>query len=234
MDISYSLVDNKLTTDPKDLRAQVQISATASIDDLANDIVRPGSTVTKAEFLAMYEELKTAALRRVQRGESVVTDFFILRPALTGVWADANDTFDPQRHRGHIRLTPGTYLRQAETELSFTLVRAVSQSEPRPENVEDLLTDAVNATLTKGNLAHLRGANLKYDLDDATQGLFFVKSTGGAPVRVTKVKKNLPSEQLFVVPATLTAGSYRLEVRSKGKASTQLKTATLDAVLTIA
>ncbi|WP_035562631.1 DNA-binding domain-containing protein [Hymenobacter sp. IS2118] len=234
MDISYSLIDNKLTPDPKDLRAQVSISATATIDDLAGDVVRPGSTVTKAEFLAMYEEFKMAVIRRAQRGESVVTDLFIVRAALTGVWRDANDVFDPQRHRGHLRLSAGTLLRQAETELSFTLVRAVSQSEPRPEQVEDLLTDAVNATLTKGNLAQLRGTNLKYDLTDLTQGLFFLKTTGGTPVRVVKVKKNTPSEQLFLVPAALTAGTYRLEVRMKGKGSTLLKTVALGEVLTVA
>lgn len=37
------------------------------------------------------------AIRRTQRGEGVVTDLFILRPALTGVWRHANDTFGPQR-----------------------------------------------------------------------------------------------------------------------------------------
>jgi hypothetical protein len=109
-------------------------------------------------------------------------------------------------------------LRKGETELRFVLVRAVSQSEPRPEQVEDLLTDPVNGTLTKGNLAHLRGTNLKYDPTDPDQGLFFVKTTGSsAPVRVERVKKNTPSEQLFAVPATITAGGYRLEVRSKVK-----------------
>ncbi len=234
MNISYSLIDNKLTPDPNDLRAQVNLSGTATIEDLAADVVRPGSTVTKAEFLAMYEEFKTAAIQRVLRGESVVTDLFILRPALTGVWRDANDVFDPQRHRGHLRLSAGTLVRKAEAELRFTLVAARNLSEPTPERVEDLLTDAVNTTLTKGNLAQLRGTNLKYDLADLTQGLFFVKTTGGTPVRVVKVKKNTPSEQLFLVPAALTAGTYRLEVRLKVNGSAQLKTAALPAVITVA
>ena len=64
-DIPCLFVDNKLTPDPNDLRAQVQIAATAGIKDLAADVVRPGSTVTMAEFLAMFEELKTAAVRQV-------------------------------------------------------------------------------------------------------------------------------------------------------------------------
>lgn len=234
MDISYSLIDNKLTPDPNDLRTQVQITSTATIEDLANDIVRPGSTVTKAEFLAIYEEFKTAVIRRAQRGESVVTDLFVLRPALTGVWRDASDVFDPRRHRGHLRLSASTLLRKAEAELRFVLVRAMSQSEPRPERVEDLLTDAVNGSLTKGNLAHLRGTNLKYDLSDPDQGLFFIKtSSSSAAVRVERVKKNTPSEQLFVVPSGLSAGVYRLEVRSKLRGSENLRTAMLAAAITI-
>lgn len=40
-------------------------TSTATIDELANDVVRPGSPVTRAEFLPMYEEFKTAARRSV-------------------------------------------------------------------------------------------------------------------------------------------------------------------------
>lgn len=53
-------------------------------------------------------------------------------------------------------------------------------------------------------------------------------------MRVEKLKKNTPSEQLFAGPATRPAGTYRLEVRSKGKGSSQLRTAALGEVLTVA
>lgn len=233
-DISYVLVDNKLTPDPNDLRAQVQISGTAGIEDLANDIVRPGSTVTKAEFLAMYEEFKTAAVRRVLRGENVVTDLFILRPGLAGVWRDATDVFDATRHRGHINLSAGTFLRRAEPDMKFTLVRGGrALSEPFPEALEDFGTDSTNDTLSKGGIARLTGSSLKHDPADPTQGVFFVRSNG-TTTRVEDYKTNKPSEQLFAVPAALTAGTYRLEVRSKGKDSTLLKTAALATALTVA
>lgn len=233
-DISYVLIDNKLTPDPNDLRAQVQIAGTATIEDLANDVVRPGSTVTKAEFLAMYEEFKTAALRRVLRGENVVTDLFILRPGLAGVWRDGNDTFDPTRHRGQINLSAGTFLRRAEPEMKFTLVRAGrALSEPFPETLEDFTSDKTDDTLTKGGIARLSGSSLKHDPADPTQGVFLVRSNG-TTIRVDTYKTNKPSEQLFVVPAALTAGTYRLEVRSKNQGSSVLRTAALAATLTVA
>ncbi|MBG8555946.1 DUF4469 domain-containing protein [Hymenobacter guriensis] len=234
MDIAYSLVDNKLTAG-HDRRAQVHITGTATIEDLAADIVRPGSTITRAEFLAMYEELKTAVIRRAQRGENVVTDLFVVRPSLTGSWPAAQDAFDPERHQGRLRLSAGTALRRAETELRFVQVRAVSQSAPRPEQVEDLLTEAINTTLRPGATARLRGANLKHNPTDPTQGVFLVPATGnGNPVRLERILKNTPSEQLFLVPPTLPAGTYRLEVRIKPRNSSHLRTGTLGAVLTVA
>ena len=86
-------------------------------------------------------------------------------------------------------------------------------------------------------MVRLTGSKLKLDASDPDQGVFLVKSTGagtGTATRVARVMTNKPSEQLFVVPTSLTAGSYRLEVRTKHKNSTQLKTATLGATLTVA
>lgn len=231
--IPYSLIDNKLTADPNDLRAQVRITATVGINDLADAIVRPGSTVTKAEFLAMWEELSAEVERRVLRGESVVTDLFTVRTSLTGVWANAQDSFDPTRHHGRLRLGTGVRLRRAEAKLRFELERAQDQSVPVPDHLEDFGSETSNATLTKGGVVRLTGAKLKFDLADPDQGLYLVKSTGAA-TRVTKVLTNKPSELLFVVPASLTAGIYRLEVRTKHQNSTQLKTAALSTTLTVA
>jgi len=235
--IPYSLVDNKLTVDPNDLRAQVRNPNTVTIDDIAAAIVRPGSTVTQAEFLAMYEELGAEIVRCVLRGDTVVLDILTARATLTGVWANAQDTFDPTRHQGRIRLAPGVRLRRAESELRFVLERAQDQSEPRPERLEDFTSETTNGTLTKGGVVRLTGSKLKLDPADPDQGVFLTKTTGAGTstaTRVARVMTNKPSEQLFVVPTTLTAGTYRLEVRTKVKGSTQLKTATLGATLTVA
>ena len=231
--IPYSLIDNKLTPDPNDLRAQVRPTATASIEDLADDVTRQGSTVTKAEFLAMYEEFSAAVVRRSLRGEYVTTDLFTVKPSLTGVWVNAQDTFDSTRHHGRLRLGAGSRLRRAEAEMRFVLERAQDQSEPRPERLEDFGSNTTNTTLTKGGVARLTGSKLKLDPADPTQGVFLVKSTGAA-TRVERVLTNKPSEQLFGVPATLSAGTYQLEVRTKVKGSSQLKTAALGPALTVA
>jgi hypothetical protein len=231
--IPYSLIDNKLTPDPNDLRAQVRIVATVGIEELASRIVRPGSTVTKAEFLAMYEEFGAEIVNAVLRGESVVTDLITVRPTLTGVWLNDQDTFDPTRHHGRIRLGAGKRLRQAEAKLRFEQERLQDQSVPQADRLEDFSSEAFNTALTKGGVVRLTGSKLKFDPSDLDQGLFLVKSTGTA-TRITKVMTNKPSQLLFGVPAGLAAGTYRLEVRTKTKGSTLLKTAALSATLTVA
>ena len=70
------------------------------------------------------------------------------------------------------------------------------------------------------------------DNADPTGGVFLVRANGTA-TRVDTYKTNKPNQQLFVVPATLTAGTYRLEVRSKAKESMQIK-GQLAATLTVA
>ena len=231
--IPYSLVDNKLTPDPNDLRAQVRNVATVEVEELANRIVRPGSTVTKAEFLAMYEEFGAEIVKAVLRGETVVTDIFTARPTLTGVWLNDQDAFDRTRHHGRIRLAAGKRLRHAEAQLRFELERGQDQSVPLLDRLEDFTSEALNGALTKGGTVRLTGSKLKFDPSDPDQGLFLVKSTGPA-TRITKVMTNKPSQQLFMVPATLAAGTYRLEVRTKTKGSNVLKTAALGAALTVA
>ncbi|MCK4341027.1 MAG: hypothetical protein KAY37_04810 [Phycisphaerae bacterium] len=57
MSIKYALFENNITTDPDDYAAMVQISGSADGDDLVQDIIDQGSTVTKPDILAV-----TAAL----------------------------------------------------------------------------------------------------------------------------------------------------------------------------
>jgi hypothetical protein len=60
-------------------------------------------------------------------------------------------------------------------------------------------------------MGQLSGYRLKFDPADPAQGIFFVN---GSDNRVSVVGHNGPSRLMFIVPAGLTPGDYRLEVRS--------------------
>ena len=73
----------------------------------------------------------------------------------------------------------------------------------------------------------LRGQLLKFDTGDAPQGIFFLSGNQETKVDGKTVARNMPSELIFMVPATLKKGTYRVEVRAVGASTPTLKTAQL-------
>ena len=67
-----------------------------------------------------------------------------------------------------------------------------------------------------------------------TEEPYFVATAGGE-TKVTTVQKNKPSQQVFLVPAALAAGTYHLEVRARmdrGTSAREFRIGRLDATLT--
>ena len=58
-------------------------------------------------------------------------------------------------------------------------------------------------------------------------------ATAGGETKVTVVQKNKPSQLVFIVPATLIAGTYNIEARARVSGGTQLRVGRLDPVLTV-
>ncbi|MCC2545929.1 DUF4469 domain-containing protein [Hymenobacter sp. BT175] len=231
MPIRYSLIENKLTAAPDDYRGQVQHNTSVSIEDIMRKISRPGSTVTAAEGLAFWEELSQAVVAEVQAGNRVVSDLFVVGLGLTGTFDSAQDAFDAARHQLRVRVSPGLRLRKAEQGLSVEQVRA-DTVQPQPDQLHDFSSDTTNDRLTKGGTARLTGERLKFDDTDVTQGLFLV-ATDGTETYLTRLLTNKPSELLFMVPATLANGQYRLVVRAKPFGNQSLRTGELGSLLTI-
>lgn len=231
MAIRYSLIENKLTAAPDDYRGQVQHNASVSIEEIMRKIARPGSTVTAAEGLAFWEELSQAVVTEVQAGNRVVSDLFVVSLGLTGTFDSGQDAFDTARHQLRVRVAPGLRLRKAEQGLSVEQVRA-DTVQPQPDQLHDFSSDTLNDRLTKGGTARLTGERLKLDPADATQGLFLV-ATNGTETHLPRLLTNKPSELLFMVPAGLANGQYRLVVRAKMANSNTLTSGELSSLLAV-
>jgi hypothetical protein len=231
MAIKYALIENKLTADPSDYRGQVQHNNSVTIEEVMQKIARPGSTVTVAEALAFWEELSQAVLAELQQGNRVVSDLFVVGLGLTGTFNGAQDAFDPIRHQLRVRVSPGVRLRKAEQGLSVEQVRA-DTVQPHLDHLEDFSSDTTNDRLSKGSTARLTGDRLKFDPADLTQGIFLIPP-GGAETRISRVLTNKPSELLFMVPASLVNGQYRVVVRAKVANSNRLSSGELDSLLTV-
>ena len=114
MPIKHALFENNLTSDPDDYAAIAQISGSADGDDLVQDIIDQGSTVTKPDILAVTADLMLAVRRRLEMGQRVnyfgMAEYF---PRVKGVFNGPADPWDQARHRVDVGSNPGIELREA-------------------------------------------------------------------------------------------------------------------------
>lgn len=212
MPFRYGLIENRLTADPNDYMAIVQDNQTYSMDQIIDRMISRGSTVTKAEAMGVFEELNLAVEDILKGGNNINTPLFCIYPSIAGVFEGANDSFNKTRHSIRLNVSGGSRLSKIVSDIQFQKVDAVSPV-PVIESFVNLKTKAINSTFSPGQVASITGLLLKFNEEDPQQGIFFIASEG-TETRATNISKNKPSELLFFVPETLTAGTYQVEVRT--------------------
>jgi len=211
MALRYGLVSNHLTDDPNDCMAVTTENETITKEAIVEQMIGKGSTITKAEALSVIEEFEYAVVDAVKNGNNVNTELFKISPSIVGVFNDSNDGFDTSRHAVKINLNPGKRLCEVSDQIDLRKV-SITAIQPIPQKFIDLITKVTNESFTAGQVASIRGSNLKFDAADSNQGIFFIDKDGNE-TRVDNLIKNYPSELLFIVPAVLTTGSYAVEIR---------------------
>ena len=239
MPIQYALFENHVTSDPNDYAGIVQISGSADGDDLVQDIIDQGSTVTKPDVLAVTADLLLAVRRRLEMGQRVnyfgMSEFF---PRVKGVFNGPTDPWDQARHRVDVGSNPGIELREAVR--AGATVQRVEAVKPSPNLIEyfDFGSDTANDQVTVGSAGKISGSRLKFAAATADEGIYFVATAGGE-TKVSMVTYNKPGRLDFLVPATLVPGTYNLEVRARmgrppaGPDTRELRVGRLDATLTV-
>jgi len=239
MPVQYALFENHVTTDPNDYAGIVQVSGSADGDDLVQDIIDQGSTVTRPDILAVTADLLLAVERRLEMGQRVnffgVVDCF---PRIKGVFNGPTDPWDDARHKIDVGANPGSVLREAVR--AGATVQRVDALKPAPNLIEyfDFGSDTANDQVTVGNVGRIVGSRLKFDATAADEGIYFVATAGGE-TKVSMVTYNKPGRLDFLVPATLVPGTYHLEVRARqgvppaGPDNRELRIGRLDAALTV-
>ncbi|PKQ62908.1 hypothetical protein BZG01_16625 [Labilibaculum manganireducens] len=211
MTLRYGLIPNHLTDDPDDYMGMVTDNETIGTEQIVEQMIGKGSTVTKAEALSVIEEFNYAVVQAVASGNNVNTELFKVYPSISGVFVNQSDSFDKSRHSIRLKLNAGSRLSEAVGNIELRKVE-ISVAQPVIQQFTDLKTKAVNETFSPGQIASLKGSLLKFDEEDADQGIFFI-SGDGVVTKVADVVKNKPSELLFFVPEVLKRGSFQVEVR---------------------
>ena len=232
MSLEYYLVPNHITDNPNDYRAVSRNSNSYTIEDVYKQMTREGSTVTKAEALAVFEEITQAIISIIQDGHSVVTPLVNISSSVTGVFDEEEDQFDSDRHKVQLNINSGLRLRNLPSSIAPTRVEG---SEPAPDikYLHDNVSETRSELLTPQGGARIKGSLLKFDEEDNQQGIFFINTQDATEHRVERAPlRNMPKELIFTLP-DLPAGEYRLEVRSILSNTTTMRTGILSTPLTV-
>jgi hypothetical protein len=108
------------------------------------------------------------------------------------------------------------------------------KSKPILLHFHDSISDSQDEILTPGGGGKIIGTLLKYDNTDPLQGIFFVNVGNAATIQITgKLLRNKPGELIFIIPADIPAGLYRVEVRTLIKDTKAVRTGALPYNLTV-
>lgn len=217
MALQYYLKPFELRKDTKDsgsCRAVCTGRKGVGLEAVFKEMTRQGSTITRAEALAAFEEMNRAILSLLMQGYNVNTPLIHISCSIGGVFSSDEDNFDRKRHQVRIRLKPGKRLTGITASVKPRKVAPVKRG-PRPGSITDLSTGQKNSVLTPGRTARLTGEHLKINADHPGEGLFFINlDQPDEPELTTELIRNTPKELLFEVPELISGCRYRLEVRN--------------------
>ncbi|SMO79331.1 DNA-binding domain-containing protein [Fodinibius sediminis] len=233
MSLQFYLIPNHMTSDPDDYMAVSSNSETYTIEDVYEHMTREGSTITRAEALAGYEEVTQGIINLVREGNSVVTPLAHYSSSIKGVFRGEEDDFDASRHQVSVNMSTGRRMREVAGDIPVQKV-PVRQRQPAPVHFHDNASESRDAIITPGRGARITGSLLKFNEEDPQQGIFFVNTADGSESRVaSQLLRNKPGELIFVNPG-LPAGTYRLEIRTTLGDTADLRTGALSSALTVA
>jgi len=235
----YRLIKNHLFGEEVRYSGRVVHTETLTFDDIVDLMMYHGSTVTRADIMAVKEDLINAIVMAVLLGKRVVTPFGIYGLRVTGTFTGPEDSIEEGRNKVLASFRGSTEIHDAvDNQVTLTKHRP-GVPRPTPLTSKNFYKDAPDTELSPGHTARIYGEQLRFDPEDPEQGIFLLPvENGSGPlngaevVRVEEVTRSTPSEATFLVPPDLAPGDYTLEVRTRVNQK-NLRTGQLEQILTV-
>jgi len=202
--------------------------------ELAEFIVRQGTTVRKPDILAVMENLGQAIRTLCSGGDSVtLPNLGIVTPQIGGVadkdgkWVDGPYTYLTMRFDSDLSY-------QFSGEVSTEIVSATKRF-PEIVAVTDVASATQNETLTSGSMGNVKGKNLRFNATKSDEGLYLIPTAGGDEVKVALFESNTSVKLTFQWPSGLTSGTeYKVQIRARLPGTKTLRESAIGAILTVA
>ena len=185
-------------------------------DDLIDIAVNQRTEFNRSTFRAVLDLLKDVAADQLVNGAAVTFGLSHYNIAVNGIFNGEDTNWDKTKHELSLRITPIEPLRKRlkNTEVQ---VRGMAVTGTIVNRVYDMFSDTENSRITPGGSVIVSGTRLKIAGVDAENGirLIHIESNQITRIPLSVVPVNTPSKLGFIVPATLTAGEYKLSVTTQ-------------------
>ena len=215
--LKYALRENLLTAAPDDYMAQVTDSQVFTLEDVIDRMVKRGTTVTRTDLVAIMQLYTQECAFIVEEGGTLNT------PLINTSMSIADDAFDKKRHTVNLNINAGTALKTAVGKVK-TIKTETASTDPYITSVLDKLNGSSDEVKI-GSVMEIIGSRLKFDPKDDEQGVFAVSGT--KTVRCASVVENKPARIIVLLDASVPAGDFTLEVRTKLTSDGSKKSKTL-------
>jgi hypothetical protein len=205
--ILIRLVPLKLHNRLRGYVARVMATKRAGMEQLFAEMDAYHGSLTLADYKAAFEVLVFAVCKLLSQGYSIDTPLFKFGFGVDGQW-----TLEPGAHKVRIIAKPGEAAADAVRDLGWERGDVAEDGTPVPMHIVDLSSGAANEELSGGGTARVQGEQLRFDLQDAQQGIFLVNHTATERLVIRKVES--ASRYLVDLPAQFPQGPCTLEVRT--------------------
>jgi hypothetical protein len=228
MAVKYVLRKNALMENPDAYTAIVKTTGSAGLDEITDRIVSQGTTVRRADVLAVLENTLTACDSMLQDGMRVQLGGLVdLFPKISGTFDGACDTYDPARHQVDIAAMAGKRLRNSFRSNAAIAKSAASKLAPSPAMFSQTPAPQQSSQIVAGSIGTIDGWHLKFNPSQIDEGIYFVRMADSVDFKIEAINSNTPKKLVFLTP-TLPAGSYKIEVRCRIRGGKELRSGWLD------
>ena len=196
-------------------------------EDIAKLIVAERTEYRLDTIIAVANLIEEKILQLVCQGYAVQTGTAHYAPTITGVFPDSSGTFDPAVNACTVKISPTKALRKETAKIRPEFSGYVQVlGGARIDLVTDTTTGKTDGTITPDGILDVVGKKIKcVNADGSSTGrVLLVNTETRAETLITNLATNERRHIVFLVPATLPAGTYRLRIETYYTTGTLLKT----------
>ena len=193
--------------------ARTQTDATLSVEKVCIAATTRGKAVNDYEVMvSSVNDYLDEALYQLADGYAVENKLCSIHPKLGGLFDKLGQALHPIKHKISFTFRTGSALRTVGEKIEVIL-EGLADTSGYIGRVEDMDSETVDQYLTPGGVVVIEGHKIKVEGDSPEVGVYFVSAADGSKAKVAKhFAENRDAKIIAVIPDTLPAGTYRLEI----------------------